>query len=50
VTALSATMIRALSEYVIEGIKTAIPFIKKLMLNEDFRSGNFTTKFFESFK
>jgi len=44
------TMSRALSEYVIEGIKTTIPFHKKLMKNESFRSGNFTTKFLESFK
>jgi len=44
------TMSRALSEYVIEGIKTTIPFHKKLMKNEDFRSGNFTTKFLENFK
>ena len=44
------TMSRALSEYVIEGIKTTIPFHKKLMKNESFRSGNFTTKFLENFK
>ncbi len=44
------TMQRALSEYVIEGIKTTIPFHLQLMQNEDFRSGNFTTKFMESFK
>jgi acetyl-CoA carboxylase biotin carboxylase subunit len=44
------TMSRALSEYVIEGIKTTIPFHKKLMKNENFRSGNFTTKFLENFK
>ncbi|MEP6595544.1 MAG: acetyl-CoA carboxylase biotin carboxylase subunit, partial [Ginsengibacter sp.] len=44
-----STMIRALSEYVIEGIKTTIPFHQQLMLNKDFRSGNFTTKFLESF-
>ena len=44
------TMYRALSEYVIEGIKTTIPFHLQLMKNEDFRSGNFTTKFLESFK
>ena len=31
------TMSRALSEYVIEGIKTTIPFHKKLMKNENFR-------------
>ncbi len=45
-----ATMYRALSEYVIEGIKTTIPFHLQLMKNEDFKSGNFTTKFLESFK
>jgi acetyl-CoA carboxylase biotin carboxylase subunit len=44
------TMHRALSEYVIEGIKTTIPFHLQLMKNEDFRKGNFTTKFMESFK
>ncbi len=44
------TMYRALSEYVIEGVKTTIPFHLQLMQNEDFRSGNFTTKFLESFK
>ncbi len=43
------TMARALSEYVIEGIKTTIPFHQQLMRNEDFRQGNFTTKFLESF-
>lgn len=44
------TMYRALSEYVIEGIKTTIPFHLQLMQNEKFRSGNFNTKFMESFK
>ena len=44
------TMYRALSEYVIEGVKTTIPFHLQLMKNEDFRAGNFTTKFLESFK
>lgn len=43
------TMYRALSEYVIEGVKTTIPFHLQLMQNEDFRSGNFTTKFLEGF-
>ena len=43
-------MYRALSEYVIEGVKTTIPFHLQLMKNEDFRSGNFTTKFLESFE
>ncbi|MEN9382486.1 MAG: hypothetical protein RI940_1369, partial [Bacteroidota bacterium] len=36
------TMYRALSEYVIEGVKTTIPFHLQLMQNEDFRKGNFT--------
>jgi acetyl-CoA carboxylase biotin carboxylase subunit len=44
------TMERALSEFVIEGVKTTIPFHQQLMLNEDFRKGNYTTKFLESFK
>ena len=44
------TMHRALSEYVIEGIHTTIPFHLQLMKNEEFRKGNFTTKFLESFK
>lgn len=44
------TMKRALSEYVIEGIKTTIPFHIQLMQNEDFINGNFTTKFLETFK
>ncbi len=44
------TMYRALSEYVIEGVKTTIPFHLQLMQNEDFRKGNFTTKFLETFR
>ena len=44
------TMERALSEFVIEGVKTTIPFHQQLMLNEDFRKGNYTTKFLESFQ
>ncbi len=40
-------MQRALDEYVIEGIKTTIPFHQRLMRNDRFRSGNFTTKFME---
>lgn len=44
------TMERALSEFVIEGIKTTIPFHQQLMQNEDFRKGNYTTKFMEGFK
>jgi acetyl-CoA carboxylase, biotin carboxylase subunit len=44
------TMYRALSEYVIEGVKTTIPFHLQLMQHEDFRKGNFTTKFLDTFK
>ena len=43
-----AKMHRALSEYVIEGVKTTIPFHLKLMQNEDFKAGNYTTKFLET--
>ncbi len=43
------TMSRALSEYVIEGVKTTIPFHLQLMKDENFKSGNFTTKFLETF-
>ncbi|MEN9638379.1 MAG: acetyl-CoA carboxylase biotin carboxylase subunit [Bacteroidota bacterium] len=42
-------MERALDEYIIEGIKTTIPFHQKLMKNDDFRTGNFTTKFMDTF-
>jgi len=44
------TMSRAMSEYVIEGVKTTIPFHQQLMRNEKFRAGDFNTKFLESFK
>lgn len=44
------TMYRALSEYVIEGVKTTIPFHLQLMQNDRFRSGDFNTKFLESFQ
>jgi acetyl-CoA carboxylase biotin carboxylase subunit len=42
-------MRRALNEFIIEGIKTTIPFHKQLMEDKDFISGNFTTKFMETF-
>jgi acetyl-CoA carboxylase biotin carboxylase subunit len=44
------TMHRALSEYVIEGIHTTIPFHLQLMKDERFRSGDFNTNFLEGFK
>lgn len=40
-------MKRALQEFVIEGIKTTIPFHIKMMDNEIFKSGNFSTKFLD---
>ena len=45
-----STMERALSEFVIEGIKTTIPFHLQLLKDPNFRAGNFTTKFMESFE
>lgn len=45
-----AKMKRALDEFVIEGVKTTIPFHQQLFENEDFLAGNYTTKFMESFK
>lgn len=44
-----AKMHRALSEFVIEGVKTTIPFHLKLMKDENFLAGNYTTKFLETF-
>ena len=41
-------MKRALDEFVAEGIKTTIPFHQMLLRNEDFLSGNFTTKFIDN--
>jgi acetyl-CoA carboxylase biotin carboxylase subunit len=43
-------MERALSEFVIEGIETTIPLHIQLMKNEDFRAGNFTTAFMNTFE
>ena len=45
-----AKMTRALDEFVIEGVKTTIPFHQKLMKHPDFLDGNYTTKFMEDFK
>jgi len=42
-------MYHTLDEFIIEGIHTTIPFHKKLMRNEKFRSGDFDTKFIEQF-
>ncbi len=42
-------MRRALDEFVIEGVKTTIPFHRQLMEHPDYLAGNYTTKFMESF-
>jgi acetyl-CoA carboxylase biotin carboxylase subunit len=44
-----AKMRRALSEFVVEGVKTTIPFHLRLMNDENFIKGNYTTKFLEDF-
>jgi acetyl-CoA carboxylase biotin carboxylase subunit len=43
-------MQRALDEFVIEGVKTTIPFHQQLLRNADFLAGNFDTRFLEHFK
>jgi len=45
-----ATMERALSECIIEGVKTTIPFHLQLMKDKNFISGKFNTSFLESFE
>ena len=42
-------MKRALDEFVIEGVKTTIPFHRQLMDHPDYVAGNYTTKFMEDF-
>ena len=43
-------MERALDEFMIDGVKTTIPFHIKLMQNEKFRKGEYTTKFMDDFE
>ena len=43
-------MKRALEEYIIEGIKTTIPFHQQLLQDEKFLAGDFTTKFMDDFE
>ena len=42
-------MERALDEFIIEGVKTTVPFHQKLMKDPDFRAGNFHTGFINTF-
>ena len=48
--AVIAKMDRALNEFIVEGVKTTIPFHIALMRNDDFKAGNFTTSFVEGFQ
>ncbi len=43
-------MASALDEYIIEGIKTTIPFHQKMMANREFIDGDFDTNFLERIK
>jgi acetyl-CoA carboxylase biotin carboxylase subunit len=43
-------MQRALDEFIVEGIKTTVPFHIKLMRDPQFRAGNFTTAFIDTFE
>ena len=44
-----AKMERALRQFVVQGIDTSISLHQEIFANEDFRSGNFDTKFMERF-
>jgi acetyl-CoA carboxylase biotin carboxylase subunit len=43
-------MKRALDEFIVEGVKTTIPFHQQLMEDESFKSGNFHTGFLDTFE
>ena len=45
-----ARMQRALSEYIILGVKTTIPFHKSMMSNQHFRNANLHTHFVDQYK
>ena len=42
-------MKRALDEFIVEGVRTTIPFHQQMMHNADFRAGNFDTRFLDNF-
>jgi acetyl-CoA carboxylase, biotin carboxylase subunit len=44
-----ARMSRALEQFVVEGIHTTIPLHRKIFVDEEFRRGEFDTKFMERF-
>ncbi|MEM9886757.1 MAG: acetyl-CoA carboxylase biotin carboxylase subunit [Bacteroidota bacterium] len=43
-------MARALDEFIVQGIKTTIPFHQQMMRDENFKSGNFHTKYLDEFE
>ena len=43
-------MRRALDEFVIEGVKTTIPFHRQLMDDPKYIEGDYTTAFMDTFK
>jgi len=45
-----ATMERALSEFVVEGVKTTIPFHQKMLKDPNFLTGNFNTQYLNHWK
>ncbi len=42
-----AKMERALSQFIVQGIDTSIPLHQEIFANEEFRRGEFDTKFME---
>jgi acetyl-CoA carboxylase biotin carboxylase subunit len=44
-----ARMLRALNEFVIEGVKTTIPFHVRVLATEEFHRGDFGTDFLDEF-
>jgi acetyl-CoA carboxylase biotin carboxylase subunit len=42
-------MLRALDEFIIEGVKTTIPMHKKILADPDFQKGDISTKFMERY-
>ncbi len=45
-----ARMLRALDEFVIEGVPTTIPFHRKAVAHSDFRAGTISTEFVQNLK
>jgi acetyl-CoA carboxylase biotin carboxylase subunit len=42
-------MFRALSEYMVRGLTTTIPFLRAVMMDSEYVLGNYTTAFVEEF-